>query len=47
MAPLRGAGGAINSYPARSRVNEIYAGFSVRIIALPEALLLLAKYHSP
>jgi hypothetical protein len=47
MAPLRKAGGAIDSYAARGRVNEIYAGFSVSMIGLPAALLLVAKYHRP
>jgi hypothetical protein len=39
MAPLPLAGGAIDTCAAPGRVNEIYAGFSVRIIALPAALL--------
>jgi hypothetical protein len=47
MAPLPWAGGAIDTYAARGRVNEIYAGFSVRMIGLPAALLVLAKYHQP
>jgi hypothetical protein len=47
MAPLLQAVGAMNSCAALGRVNENYAGFCVRIISLPAALLPLAKYHSP
>jgi hypothetical protein len=47
MAPLRLAGGAMNPCAAQGRVNENYAGFWVRRISLPAALLPLAKYHSP
>jgi hypothetical protein len=43
MAPLREAGGAKYFYAARGRVNENYAGFEVRMISLPEALLPLTK----
>jgi hypothetical protein len=43
MAPEPNGRGAMNPYAARSRVNENYAGFCVRIIDLPEALLPLAK----
>jgi hypothetical protein len=43
MAPLLLAVGAMDSYAAPGRVNEIYAGFWVRIISLPFALLPVAK----
>jgi hypothetical protein len=47
LAPLHGAGGAKHFQPARGRVNENYAGFCVRIIVFPFALLPEAKYQSP